>query len=130
MKAYSLILSSLFFVSILSGCTSTSSSSTAYLPEDKRFVGRVYLVTSQVPEELGYEVIGNIKANARQGYDSVETLYPLLAEEARKVGANAIINVKGGRTVAAFSWAAPFVGGTAIKIDETENLVKFGGQYY
>ena len=77
-----------------------------------------------------YTIIGHVKANARKGSGRVETLYPLIAEEARKVGANAVINIKCGRTVAAFSWAAPFVGGTAIRIDDPEKLVSFGGEYY
>ncbi|MFL0798924.1 MAG: hypothetical protein K6L80_00625 [Agarilytica sp.] len=128
MKNFSLVLSVLFLVSIMSGCASTSSSSIAYLPEEERYVGQVYLVMSPVPEEIGYEIIGHVKANARQGYDRVETLYPLIAEEARKVGANAVINVRGGRTVAAFSWAAPFAGGIAIRIDDPDKLIKYGRQ--
>ena len=125
-----LVVSLLVIVSIVSGCGSTSSSSAVYVPENERYVGKVYLVMTTVPEEIGYEVVGHVKANARQGYDRVETLYPLIAEEARKIGANAIINVRGGRTVAAFSWAAPFVGGTAIKIDDVTKLSKFNGQYH
>ena len=88
------------------------------------------MTTSSVPAEIGYEVIGHVKANARAGYDKVESLYPLLAEEARKVGANAVIDVHGGRAPSAFSWSAPFTGGKAIKIDNLEKLEQFNGQYY
>jgi uncharacterized protein YbjQ (UPF0145 family) len=117
-----IVLALLVVVSMVSGCASVSSSSVPYVSQGEYTTGPISLTTSTVPEDLGYEVVGHIKANARKGYDSVESLYPLLIDEARKVGANAVINVKGGRTVSAFSWAAPFVGGTAVKIDDLNKL--------
>ncbi|SIS90728.1 hypothetical protein [Neptunomonas antarctica] len=117
-----------FIVFFLSGCASVSSSSVPHVSESKRVSGQIYMTTATVPESVGYRVIGHVKANDRQGYGSVQSLYPLLAEEARKVGANAVINVKGGRTVAAFSWAAPFVGGIAIEIDDVNKLKAYGAK--
>ncbi|WP_426357712.1 hypothetical protein ACPUVO_14815 [Pseudocolwellia sp. HL-MZ19] len=112
----------------LSGCASVASSSVPYVETGKQVTGSIYMTTATVPESVGYTVIGHVKANDRQGYAKVESLYPMLAEEARKVGANAVINVQGGRTVAAFSWAAPFVGGTAIKIDDVSKLESYKGK--
>ena len=128
-------LSSVSFVVLLcaaaiSGCSTVSSSSVPYVSEGEQTVGKVSLVPSPVPEDVGFEVVGQVKANARAGYSGAASLYPLLADEARKVGANAVINVEGGRRVSAFSWAAPFAGGTAIKIDDPDKLTEFGGEYY
>lgn len=125
-----LLMLLLLILVFLGGCASVSSSSAPVVAEHERTSGPIYLMTSTVPTEIGYEVIGHVKANARAGYDSVESLYPLLAEEARKVGANAVVEVQGGRAPSAFSWAAPFTGGTAIKIDNVEKLERFNGQYY
>ncbi|WP_077338523.1 hypothetical protein [Pseudocolwellia agarivorans] len=123
------LLSSIALVAVfLTGCKTVSSSSAPYVETNMRVTGPIYMTTATIPESVGYTVIGNVKANARQGYDKVETLYPLIADEAKKVGANAVINVKGGRTVSAFSWAAPFVSGTAIKIDDVSKLESFKGK--
>lgn len=89
----------------------------------------MYLSTATVPQDFGYQTTGNVKANARAGYNNVESLYPLLVEEARKIGANAVISLKGGRTVSAFSWSAPFTSETAIKIDNLKKPEEYGGQY-
>ena len=125
-----ILLPTLIVLSCLSGCASVSSSSAQHVPESEQVSGEIYITMSAVPMSLGYEIIGHVKANARKGYGSVESLYPLLAEKAKKVGANAVINVKGGRAPAAFSWAAPFTGGTAIKIDDIKKLEKYNGGYY
>ena len=82
-----------------------------------------------LPPDMEYEVVGTIKANARTGYDRVESLYPMLAEEARRAGANAVVEVYGGRTVSAFSWAAPFTGGNAVKVKDIEALRALEGQF-
>jgi hypothetical protein len=47
----------------------------------------------------------------------------------RKAGANAVIDVYGGRTVSAFSWAAPFTGGSAVKVKDTDSLKVLEGQF-
>ena len=114
----------------LAGCASVSSSSAPAVSQENWTTDPVYVTTSTVPADMGYEVIGHVKANARTGYDSVETLYPLLVQEARKVGANAVVGVTGGRSPSAFSWAAPFASGTAIRIDDVEKLEKYDGKYY
>ena len=54
----------------------------------------------------------------------------LLAEEARKMGANAVINAKGGRRVTAFSWSAGYVSGTAVKVDDIQLLKSVPGTYH
>jgi uncharacterized protein YbjQ (UPF0145 family) len=46
------------------------------------------------------------------------------------MGANAVVNAKGGRRVAAFSWAAAYVSGTAIKVDDIQQLKGLPGTYH
>ena len=75
-------------------------------------------------------MLGTVKANFRAGYDSAESLYPLLAAEAKKLGANAVVNAQGGRRVTAFSWSAAHVSGTAIRVGDTESLRRLSGSYY
>ena len=88
----------------MSGCSNVSSSNVPYLPISQQTKGPIYIIKSDFLTNVKYTEVGKVKANARYGYDSVVTLYPLLAEEARKIGANAIIDLYGGHTVTAFSW--------------------------
>ena len=106
-----------------------SSSSAPQVAASEQTVGPIFITQGKLPPDMEYEVIGPVKANARAGYDSVESLYPMLAEEARKTGANAVIDVYGGRTVSAFSWAAPFTGGNAVKVKDADSLKALEGQF-
>ena len=96
----------------------------------RRMAGPVLVSREAVPTGIEYKVLGTVKANNRAGYESAESLYPLLAAEAKKLGANAVVNAKGGHTVTAFSWAAAYVSGTAIRIGDTESLRRLSGSYY
>jgi uncharacterized protein YbjQ (UPF0145 family) len=113
----------------VAGCASVSSSSAPPIAASEQTVGPIFVMQARLPADVKHVVIGEIKANARAGYDNVESLYPMLAAEARKVGANAIVGVYGGRTVSAFSWAAPFTGGTAVKVEDLSLLNALEGRF-
>ncbi len=115
---------------LVAGCSTTSSSTPASTQQIPAWTGRVFVSESRLPESAKFKVLGSVEANARAGYDSGTALYPLLAEEARKLGANAVIGVTGGRRVTAFSWAAAYVNGVAIRIDDAEALKKLPGSYH
>ncbi len=116
-------------VVLLGGCASVSSSSVPQAAVSEQTVGPIFITQGTLPSGVEYDVIGLVKANARKGYDNVESLYPLLALEARKVGANAVIEAYGGRAVSAFSWAAPFTGGTAVKVKDIESVKALDGRF-
>jgi hypothetical protein len=113
----------------LSAC-STTTSSTAMAPTGKPWEGPILVSQAAIPEGVEYKVIGSVQADARAGYDSAANLYPLLAAEAKKMGANAVVNAKGGRRVTAFSWAAPYVSGMAVKVDDPQKLKGLPGTYH
>jgi uncharacterized protein YbjQ (UPF0145 family) len=85
---------------------------------------------SAIPAGVEYKVLGSVQADARAGYDSAVSLYPLLAAEAKKIGANAVVNAKGGRRVTAFSWSAAYVSGIAVKVDDQQLLKSLPGSYH
>ncbi len=123
----------LFLLGILilsAGFSPVSSSNAVPASPASQLGGPVLVSQEAVPIGIEYKVLGTVKANFRAGYDSAESLYPLLAAEAKKLGANAVVNAKGGRTVTAFSWSAAYVSGTAIRIGDTESLRRLSGSYY
>jgi hypothetical protein len=123
----------LFLLGILifgAGCSPVSSSNAVSASPASVSAGPVLVSQEAVPTGIEYKVLGTVKANFRAGYDSAESLYPVLAAEAKKLGANAVVNTKGGRTVTAFSWSAAYVSGTAIRVGDTESLRRLSGPYY
>jgi len=113
----------------ISGCAARSSS-LAVAPTGTAWQGPILVTQAGIPAGIDYKVIGSVQADAQAGYDAAATLYPLLAEEARKMGANAVINAKGGRRVTAFSWSAGYVSGTAVKVDDIQLLKSVPGTYH
>src|SRR5687767_2166925 len=126
-KSYFLLLGILIFGA---GCSPVSSSNAVPATPASASEGPVLISQDAVPTGIEYKVLGTVKANFRAGYDSAESLYPLLAAEAKKLGANAVVNAQGGRRVTAFSWSAAHVSGTAVGIGDTESLRRLSGSYY
>ena len=125
--------SCLFLLGILifgAGCSPVSSSNAVPATPASQSESPVLVSQQAVPTGVEYKVLGTVKANFRAGYDSAESLYPLLAAEAKKLGANAVVNAQGGRRVTAFSWSAAHVSGTAIRVGDTESLRRLSGSYY
>lgn len=114
---------------LVNGC-STTSSSNAIGPAGPAWEGPILVSQAPIPAGIEYKVIGSVQADARAGYDSAVSLYPLLAAEARKIGANAVVNAKGGRRVTAFSWSAAYVSGIAVKVDDPQLLKALPGSYH
>ena len=126
-------ISYLFLLGILMfgvGCSPVSSSNAVTASPATESAGPVLVSQEAVPTGIEYKVLGTVKANYRAGYDRAETLYPLLAAEAKKLGANAVVSTTGGRTVTAFSWSAAYVSGTAIRIGDAASLRRLSGSYY
>jgi len=94
-------------------------------PEDP-----ILVTASAIPPGVEHTVLGPVQAEARVGYDSVTSLYPDLAAEAKKMGANAVVHVKGGRKLALFSWSAAYATGIAVKVEDTEKLKGITGTYH
>ena len=113
---------------LAAGCAATSSSTpVAGGQQAAAWTGQVYVSEGRLPESVKYKVMGTVEANARSGYDSGTALYPMLADEARKLGANAVVEVTGARRVTALSWAAAYVKGVAVRVDDADALKKLPG---
>lgn len=117
-----ILVAALSTVLFIAGCATTSSSNTSASTTATKWDGPVFVSAAALPTEVKYTVIGTVQADAKAGYSGEASLYPLLAVEARKIGANAVISTAGGRRVTAFSWAAAYVSGTAVKVDDVEKL--------
>ena len=114
---------------LASGCATQSSSTLTGQPA-AAWEGKVLVTPEALPTNIAYTDIGSVKANARAGYSSPVALYPYLADEARTAGANAVFGVQGGRSPSMWSWAAPFASGTAVRVEDPEQLKEIAGDYF
>lgn len=115
----------------LAACAPVSSSTIADgASAGPAWTGKVHVSQEAPSNDIDHQVIGTVKAEARAGYGSVESLYPLLADEARKMGANGVVGVTGGRKVSAASWSAPHASGTAIKVSNPADMDGLQGASY
>jgi hypothetical protein len=106
-------------VAILSGCGVRAKSivdrrGTIYPPNN----GGICSLAGSPPSDIKYEVVGRVVAT-KKSYGSSDELLPAMAYEARKLGADAIINLQAGqRFKGPLPWriTSPTGDGTAIKV--------------
>ncbi|GGY08981.1 hypothetical protein GJV26_05185 [Massilia dura] len=78
--------------------------------------GQVCLLRSPLPANTKFKVVGDINSSKRT-YGSVSELLPLMAADARAIGADTIINLNTGQKMGAWAWARPVGTGTAVKLE-------------
>ena len=80
-----------------------------------------------LPSSDGYEVVGTVKVvKATYSSGGVEEK---LANEARRIGADAVIGIRTWRAPAGFAWAAPHAEGEAIKFRSGFDVSELKGQW-
>jgi len=96
------------FALLLSGCAAKSSMKPVAQNQElfPRHSEPVCFLKSPLPTEITYTKIGEIRGS-KKTYGSLTEVLPLMAEEARSVGADAIINLETGHKIGAFAWARP-----------------------
>src|SRR5205823_13000271 len=116
---------------LAAGCATTSSSNVVSPTSPvTAWEGPVFVTQQPLPAGVEHQVIGSVSADANAGYESVTTLYPALAAEAKKIGANAVVSAKGARKVTALSWSAPYATGIAIRVKDPQKLKGLEGSSY
>jgi uncharacterized protein YbjQ (UPF0145 family) len=87
------------------------------------------MLRSPLPAGVKGKALAALNSSKRT-YGSVSELIPLMANDARNIGADAIINLNTGQKMGAFAWARPVGTGTAVKLENPEsfNCVASGGE--
>ena len=118
-----LLLAAVFtFVQVLTGCAAravnnAASKGTAAAPH----VEPVCVLKSPLPSSIPHTVVGEIDAS-RRWYGGVGTLIPLMADEARKMGADVVVNLRSGHKIGLFAWSTPYATGTGVKLANRADL--------
>lgn len=91
---------------------------------------KVLFLDSSLPEGVKFEVLGEINAG-RIWYGGTDSVLNQMAEKARELGADAVIEIGTWYQPSGFAWAAPHGTGKAIRIlnKGSVDLSKLGGQW-
>ena len=92
---------------------------------------KIFITKTALPSEVEYEVLEQIEIG-KVWYGSKGNIKESLANRARQIGADAIVNFKSWHQPSGWSWAAPHGSGTAVKIEDksTVNFSVLEGEWY
>ena len=107
--------------SVKSTTYTTPLSDTKYAPHGNR----VYVTAASLPASVKHEVLGQLEVG-KVWYGSSDNVLQSLADGARKLGADAVVEVKTWHQPSGWSWAAPHGSGKAVKITDPAS-VDFSG---
>ena len=82
---------------------------------------KVFLTKESLPPGIEFEEIAQIEVG-KVWYGSPEGVYKTMADRARKLGADAVIEIATWHQPAGFSWAAPQGSGKAIKLIDRSSV--------
>jgi hypothetical protein len=91
---------------------------------------QILVTQAAVPPGVAHTVLGPVEVRPRGGSSRAVTLWPQLAVQAKAKGANAVVETQGGHRVTAFSWAAPYASGIAVKFEDPEKRKELTGLWY
>jgi uncharacterized protein YbjQ (UPF0145 family) len=89
------------------------------------------MIKGPLPPNIQFSVVGSVEGS-KEFYGSVNEILPLMADEARKLGGDVIINLETHQRVGLWAWAHPVGNGTAIKLGTKTDLncLAAGGSYH
>jgi hypothetical protein len=126
-------------VLFISGCsahnpfiiTNTTQSSPVSKNQYPVYTGKVFITEQSLPASIEFDIISTVDVG-KVWYGSSSNVYTSMADRAREVGANAIIQVRTWHQPSGFSWAAPHGSGQAIKIKDLNKLgsLAIAGDWY
>jgi hypothetical protein len=93
--------------------------------------GKVFITSQALPEGVAFDPIRGVHA-ARSWYGSSVPVLIVIADQARKLGANAIIEEKTWYSPHGFGWATPHCAGQAVWVSDVKSLESRGvkGDWY
>ena len=99
---------------------------TKYQPHSNR----VFVTSTILPTTAQYEVLGTLEVG-KIWYGSSDNVLQSLADGARELGADAVMDVKTWHQPSGWSWAAPHGSGKAVKITKSTSvdLSNLGGDW-
>jgi hypothetical protein len=108
----------------LAGCATATSTPVSQVQS----AHPICMFRGAAPAGMNFKVLGTIEGS-KEFYGSVNEILPLMADEARKLGADAVVNLETHQRVGLWAWAHPVGTGIAVKIENRPefNCLALGG---
>jgi hypothetical protein len=91
---------------------------------------KVFVTEQELPPGTQFEVISPVDVG-KIWYGSSDSVLVSMADRARELGANAVIEVRTWHQPSGFAWAAPHGSGQAVHIDpQTLTALNLSGSWY
>ena len=92
---------------------------------------KVFVTEERIPAGVDFTMVGTVETG-KAWYGSTDGLPGKLADLARQIGANVVIQVRTGHHVSTFSMASPYATGQAVLIRDVDALKKTAlkGEWY
>ena len=89
----------------------------------------VCLIKTAMPANVKHRVVGEVQS-AKEWYGSQTEIYPMLADEARRVGADVVASMTTAHRMGMLAWSRPVGSGTAVKLENRKDLncAAWGGE--
>ncbi|MGH2855381.1 MAG: hypothetical protein ACRDLF_14445, partial [Solirubrobacteraceae bacterium] len=93
------------------------------------YSGQVFVTEQGLPAGVPYETIATIDVG-KVWYGSDTKVLATMADRARELGANALIDVKTWHQMAGYSYAAPHGSARAVCIKDLNQVRSLAGEWY
>ena len=92
---------------------------------------KVFVTEQSIPAGVEFEVISTVDVG-KIWYGASDDVLISMADRARELGANGIVQVKTWKQPSGFSWAAPHGSGQAVRVSDVKALESLGikGSWY
>ena len=109
----------------LSACTATTESSRISQNKYPAHNDKVFITGQPLPAGVEFELISTIDVRTIW-YGSSTSALVSMADRARELGANGIIQSKARRQPSGWSWSAPHGSGQAVRVNDIKALESLG----
>jgi hypothetical protein len=139
MKAIGIALGTIFFLASLAGCAAHSPmimkntvdvDINSNAKKAAAHTEKILFLDNALPANVKYETIGEINIG-KVWYGGSDALLDEMANKARSLGADAVIEIGTWKQPSGFAWAAPHASGKAVRIlnKKLVNMNALGGTW-
>lgn len=115
---------------VIAGCAARTGTNTGFAEmQAPPHAEPVCMLHSPLPSSIKHKVLGRVESS-KQFYGGTSEIVTNMANEARRIGADAVVSMQAGQKMGFFAWARPVGYGMGVKLDNRADLncLALGGE--